>query len=164
MRRRLIVMRHAKSSWNSEVLTDHARPLKKRGCRDAPCVAARLAELGWVPQYVLSSDSQRTRETYELMSPAFAGEPPVEFLYSLYHCGVEGFCSEVSRLDDEILSVLAVGHNPGWEEVVDWLTGEAVGMTTANAALLEGTGDTWREAVAEACSWTLVDVVRPKEL
>ena len=66
--KRLIVMRHAKSDWGTNAPTDHARPLNKRGQRDAPRVAQRLVELDWLPQYIVSSDSTRTRETYELMN------------------------------------------------------------------------------------------------
>ena len=60
MQRRLMVMRHAKSSWKSQVPTDHERPLNERGRRDAARVGKRLAELGWVPDFVVSSDSRRT--------------------------------------------------------------------------------------------------------
>ena len=67
MAKRLLVTRHAKSSWKSGEDSDHARPLNKRGRRDAPRVAAHLVGLGWVPEQVLSSDSQRTRETLGLM-------------------------------------------------------------------------------------------------
>ncbi len=64
MTRRLIVMRHAKSSWKHAGLTDHQRPLNKRGRKDAPRVARALIERGWTPRRVLSSDAARTRETW----------------------------------------------------------------------------------------------------
>ena len=68
MHRRLIIMRHAKSSWTSGALSDHERPLNARGIRDAPRVGAALVKRGWLPQLVLSSDSERTRETFAGMS------------------------------------------------------------------------------------------------
>ena len=49
MVRRLIVMRHAKSSWKDPNLDDHERPLNKRGRRDAPMVADAIFERGWIP-------------------------------------------------------------------------------------------------------------------
>ncbi len=81
MTMRLIIMRHAKSDWNSGAASDHARPLNKRGRRDAPRVANRLGELGWQPDYVISSDSRRTRETLELMLPHLnhGSDPTVDF-------------------------------------------------------------------------------------
>lgn len=164
MNRRLIIMRHAKSSWTSGVSTDHRRPLNPRGQRDAPKVGARLVELGWTPQIVLSSDSLRTRETYQLMSEAFPQEVPCEFLNSLYHGGATEASAELSRLDDDVQSALLLGHNPGWEGVIERLTGVRVVMKTSSAALLEGTGETWREAVGSAPAWKLSELIRAREL
>ena len=77
MERRLIVMRHAKSSWKSDAETDHLRPLNKRGRDSAPLVAARLVELGWIPEAVYSSDSLRTRETWDgMMNALYHGLVP----------------------------------------------------------------------------------------
>jgi phosphohistidine phosphatase SixA len=164
MKRRLIVMRHAKSSWKSDAPTDHARPLNKRGRRDAPRVGERLVQLDWRPQLILSSDSQRTRETLQLMQDALGREIPVEFLPSLYAGGAHDLASALAGINDDITSVLALGHNPAWEEVVEWLCGESIRLTTANAALLEGIGLSWREALAGSGSWKLHAVLRPKEL
>ena len=59
---------------------------------------------------------------------------------------------------------MVLGHNPGWEEAVAWLSGDYVRMTTANAALLEHPSDDWLDGFQASGSWTLVDVLRPKEL
>ncbi len=169
MKRRLIVMRHAKSSWEDGVQTDHQRPLNRRGRRDAPAIARRLAEIGWVPHLVISSDSQRTRETFELISePLSEHNRPapldVVFTGSLYLSGLPDIRMQLSQVPDEVDSVLVLGHNPGWEAAVDWLCGASVMMTTANAALLEGAGDCWSDALASPRSWKLHSVLRPKEL
>jgi len=71
MSKRLIIMRHAKSSWTSGAATDHQRPLNKRGRRDAPRIGARLQHLGWLPDLVIASDSERTRETWQRMKVEF---------------------------------------------------------------------------------------------
>jgi phosphohistidine phosphatase SixA len=160
---RLIVMRHAKSSWKSGVSEDHQRPLNKRGRRDAPRVAQELAELGWSPQVVLSSDSQRTRETWDLMSPSLAPRT-VSFLPQLYLAGIEQVRAACVGLADDVGTVLVLGHNPGWEDAARWLSGEEVRMTTANAALLEHEGDSWSSALGEPGSWSLRRLLRPKEL
>lgn len=168
MQRQLIVLRHAKSDWNTDAPTDHARPLNRRGRKDAPRVAQRLCELGWTPEYVVSSDSQRTRETYQIMRKVFAEalgeEPVVQFLESLYHAGPQALASAMVDVPDEVSLVMAIGHNPGWQEVVYALTGQAVSMTTANAALLSIEEDNWPAAFGRAGSWELVEVIRPKEL
>ena len=162
--KQLIIMRHAKSAWDTDAPTDHARPLNKRGRRDAPRVAQRLVELDWIPQYIISSDSTRTRETYELMRSAFAAAPQVEFLPTLYHAAPSDLASALSLVPDTVVSALALGHNPGWEQAVHWLTSQAVTMTTANAALIECDVDSWSDVVRHAGSWKLRDVIRPKEI
>ena len=169
MQRRLIVMRHAKSDWGTDAPPDHDRPLNKRGRKDAPRIAQRLCEGGWIPEIVLSSDSQRTRETYGRMSDALSeslgSEPQVLFLGSLYHAGVAALESALSEVPDNTQTVMALGHNPGWEQVVGQFCGEWVRMTTANAALLTIEANHWADAAtARPGSWTLVDVLRPKEL
>ncbi len=117
MQRRLILMRHAKSSWKFPELDDHARPLNKRGRRSAPQVAAALAERGWVPELVVSSDSARTRETWAGMAPAL-GEPEVVFTERLYHEGLEALIEEAAGWPPEVACVLALGHNPCWEDAL----------------------------------------------
>ena len=164
MKRRLIVMRHAKSSWTSDAETDHGRPLKGRGRRDTPRVARRLVELGWVPEVVLSSDSRRTRETADLLAEEWPEETRFEFSKTLYRAGIEEVIDEAYAVPDDVGCLLVLGHNPGWEQVLAWLTGEDRQLTTANAALLEGTGQTWPEALADRDGWKLLEIVRPKEL
>jgi phosphohistidine phosphatase SixA len=164
MKYRLIVMRHAKSSWKDREKTDHERPLNKRGRRDTPRVADRLGKLGWIPQVVISSDSLRTRETAELLERQWPDGPRVEFTGSLYHGGIDELVEEVSAVPGDVQCVLVLGHNPGWEGAVLWLTGEDVRLTTANAALLERKADSWKEALSERGAWKLRDVLRPKDL
>ena len=164
MTRRLIVMRHAKSSWDSGAESDHARPLNKRGKRDAPLIAQRLADLKWIPNLVLSSDSARTRETYSLMCQALTDVDRVEYLPAFYNNVFGALQATLGEVPDAFSTVLALGHNPDWEEAVHWLTGESIVMTTANCALLESSDDAWPDTVEHREKWQLVDVLRPKEL
>lgn len=162
--RRLIVMRHAKSDWNSNADSDHARPLNGRGRRDAPRIAERLVEKGWVPQLVLSSDAQRTRETWQRMTSNFDSELAVQFLSGFYHAGLDAVRVQLMQLEASISTVMVIGHNPGWETMVDRLSGEDVRMTTANAALLTVEASDWSEAAVMDGCWQLHEILRPKEL
>ncbi len=161
--RRLIVMRHAKSSWKSEARTDHERPLNKRGRRDAPRVGAHLAEIGWLPDLVLSSDSMRTQLTYAGLTDGL-GSVPVEWLPAFYHGGTEALRTALAEVPDEIGSVLVLGHNPGWEEAVGWFTGGSIILKTACAALLENDNPSWPAAIAERGVWRVHTVIRPGEV
>ena len=162
--RRLIVMRHAKSSWASGAQSDHQRPLNDRGRRDAPRVATALVDVNWLPDLILSSDAQRTRETYDGMAVSFPCEIPVQFLFSFYLAGLEAVLNESPGVADEIETLMVLGHNPGWQEIVARLSGHDVAMKTANAALLEAQGTSWHEALRSFGAWDLVEVISPKDL
>jgi len=155
-------MRHAKSSWTSGAATDHQRPLNKRGRHAAPRVGARLHELNWIPDLVIASDSQRTRETWQCMQAEFPHPIEEYFSSAFYHGGLADITSACTMLDENISTLLVLGHNPGWEDAVAKLCGQWVRMTTANAALLESDFDDWAD-VREA-HWVLIDLLRPKEL
>jgi phosphohistidine phosphatase len=164
MLRRLIVLRHAKSDWDTDAQTDHERPLNKRGRRDAPRVAAHLAELGWTPERVFASDARRTRETWKRMKKALNGAVKAKFTASLYHTGISAVREVVASVPDKVTTVMVIGHNPGWESVIDALTGQEVRLTCCNAALLSVEADSWADAISMDTSWKLHEVVRPKEL
>ena len=162
MERRLILLRHAKSSWDSDARTDHERPLNGRGKHDAPRVGEVLAERGWVPEYVASSDAKRTTQTWKRMREAFDGDAEVVFSRDLYGGGLDEIQDAAHEWPDRLDTVMVIGHNPGWEHAASVLSGITLGMTTCNAVLLRGDGDSWAEALVQR--WELVDVIRPREL
>lgn len=171
MKRRLIVLRHAKSDWNSSAADDHSRPLNKRGRRDAGPVAEKLVELGWIPERVFSSDAQRTRQTWALMEDVFSeasdgsnGGPEVDFTRDLYLAGLNAVQEVLADVDDRVGTIAVIGHNPGWENAVSKLVGEDIAMTTCNAALLEVEAASWDEASQLESCWKLRELIRPREL
>lgn len=172
---RLLVVRHAKSAWDSDANTDHERPLNKRGRKDAPRVAAELLRRDWVPRWVVSSDSVRTTQTWELMRAAFEGAneqsadgsayaATVMFRRDLYHASLMEVRQALLDLNLPQQVVMVLGHNPGWEDMVSVLTGEYVTMTTCNAALLSVEADDWQQAMLLESCWHLHHLVRPREL
>jgi phosphohistidine phosphatase len=114
--RRLHLLRHAKSSWDEPGLDDHERPLTPRGQRAAARLAVWIGEHGPRPQLVLCSTAVRARQTLDLVADAL-GEPPVELEEALYHASAGELAARVRRLDDGLLDVLVVGHNPGLHDV-----------------------------------------------
>lgn len=162
MKRQLIVMRHAKSSWDSAASSDHERPLNSRGKRDAPRVARHLASVGWEPQLIVSSDSQRTRETASLLLAEWADGVEVKFSSSLYLGGPSELGHELQHVSDEVEVLLVLGHNPGWESVVHRLSSESVAIKTATAVLLTAECESWADAFQ--AGWTLESIVNPRDL
>ncbi len=123
-----------------------------------------LADRGWQPDLVLSSDSERTRQTFEGMREPLGGTPRVIFTRTLYHAGVEQVREELVGVSERHRCVLLLGHNIGWERVLTWLTGKEERMTTANAALMKCEITSWEQAVQSPLMWSLEEVLRPKTL
>ncbi len=162
MQRHLVLMRHAKSSWAERGLSDHDRPLNKRGRRDAPRMGQELAALGWIPDLVASSDSCRTRETWAgMQSELGAGAARVLWSSNLYLAGLRDLRHHAGVWANDAATVLALGHNPGWSDAASILAGQRLEMTTANCALLRGAGTTWQDALSR--QWELVALLRPRE-
>ena len=162
--KRLIVMRHAKSDWEAGASSDHERPLNERGKREAPSVGARLAELNAKPDLALVSDATRTRETWDRIKASFP-RATMELEPSFYLAGLDAVRERVARVDDDVQTVLILGHNPGWEELASALADKRVELKTAYAAFLEA-----RDEDTEAWSNVLVPggfklrkVVKPTE-
>ncbi|KAF7801297.1 phosphohistidine phosphatase [Senna tora] len=152
--RRLILLRHAKSSWENRSLRDHDRPLSKSGQVDAEKVSHKLQQLGWLPELILSSDAARTKETLKIMQEQVPEllEAEVHFVSSFYSiAAMDGQTAEhlqkvICRYSrDEILTIMCMGHNKGWEEAASMFSGASVELKTCNAALLEATGKSWDE-------------------
>ena len=109
----LLLVRHAKSSWDDPALGDRARPLNDRGRRDAPKMGTRLARRGVRPDLILSSPATRALATAE----AIAGELGYErgrivTDERLYAAEPDRLLAVIRRLDDDARCVLLVGHNP----------------------------------------------------
>ncbi|CAK9167057.1 unnamed protein product [Ilex paraguariensis] len=113
--RRLILLRHAKSSWEDRSLRDHDRPLSKAGQADAIKVSHKLQQLGWIPELILCSDAARTRETLKIMQEQVRGflEAEVHFISSFYSvAAMDGQTAEhlqqvISKYSkEEILTVM----------------------------------------------------------
>lgn len=133
----LLLMRHAKSSWDCGDLSDHDRPLNHRGRNAAPKMAEVLVENDLIPRCVLVSSSRRTQETVELMLPLL-GSVDVRILPDLYHAGpmkIWGFVEEHSRKESGTLMLVA--HNPGLETVVSNIVGGIVPFPTGAIAHIE---------------------------
>ena len=153
---KLVLLRHAKSSWK-HALPDHERPLSGRGKRDAPVVGERIAEAGFAPDLVISSDSRRTRQTWARMRELL-GDPPATWRNDFYLGSPTTVLRALAELSGPE-TVLVLGHNPGWEDLLAGF-GYPARFTTCNAALLESASEDWASAVRGP--WSLVELIRPR--
>ena len=159
----LLVLRHAKSSWNDPQLDDHERPLNERGRRDGPRMGKLVREYGLIPDIVISSDALRARLTAEAVAAGarYVGEIVLD--PHLYVASPADILSLLRTVRENAETVMIIGHNPGLEELVEQLTGERHDLPTAALAHIVLEIDQWRD-LKLATRGTLLGHWRPKEL
>jgi phosphohistidine phosphatase len=109
-KRRLMLLRHAKSDWPD--VPDQDRPLAKRGRHDAPAVGRWLRDHGYLPDVVVCSVARRTRQTWELMAPELGGSPSVIFEPRAYDASALTLLYLAQELPAPCRAALLIGHNP----------------------------------------------------
>ncbi|HLE52187.1 MAG TPA: histidine phosphatase family protein [Anaerolineales bacterium] len=149
MLKSLLILRHAKSSWDEPGLADIDRPLNKRGKRDAPHIGFLLREEGIVPDLILCSPALRARKTAEAVAENCGFEGEIEIQDSFYPGHPADYLEVVGHLPDQYLCVMVVGHNPGLEELLTTLTDESVALPTAALAQISLPIHTWRDLTDE---------------
>lgn len=157
-KKHLYLIRHAKSSWADGSLSDHDRPLNKRGSRDAPGMAQRLSETTAPPSHFVVSTSQRTRETFASIQAAFEGKDVYsEFKEELYLAGMRQILDLIAELPDEVDSAALIGHNPGMSYTASHISGEPVNMVTSHVVGVEIHVEDWAQISADTGSIVYFD-------
>lgn len=111
MTRRLILLRHAKSSWANQGAPDHDRVLNGRGRKSCKAVGRWLKARGHVPDQVLSSSSARTLETWDRTAAELGDAPPATGVPALYLAEPEAMFETLKGARGQVVAML--GHNPG---------------------------------------------------
>lgn len=132
--RQLLLLRHAKSSWDDPSVADHDRPLAPRGIADATAMGAEMRALGLGPDIVLVSTARRTQETLELIGP-FNEAPLIDSLESLYLASDRSLLDHLHAVPETARSVLIIGHNPGLHNLALALIGPAAMAQRAGDAM-----------------------------
>jgi phosphohistidine phosphatase len=166
----LYVLRHAKSSWAEEGLPDHDRPLARRGEEALARLRRYVAGRGLSPALVLCSSARRTVLTCNGILPALPAGATVEIEEDLYGASGPQLLARLRRLDDDVPSVLMIGHNPGVHSLASMVTGAgdpelrgqlATAFPTGALATL-AFGGSWADLAPGAA--TLEAFVIPREL
>ncbi|MBF0155795.1 MAG: histidine phosphatase family protein [Magnetococcales bacterium] len=122
MARDLLLLRHAKSDWDTGTGTDFGRPLAPRGLRDAPRMGDWIRENGLVPDRLVSSPALRARQTTELVAKAAGFGQEILWAPGIYAADVGDLLQILASLPGQGLRTLLVGHNPGLEHLLAFLT------------------------------------------
>lgn len=129
--RTLTLMRHAKSSWDDVSLSDHERPLNKRGEMAAITMAKRLKASGYEPSLVIVSSARRTQQTAEVLQEVHGGALNMMTEPALYEAGPEVYKRVIRRVEEGVNHLMMIGHNPTMEWLASELSGRNVTMPTA---------------------------------
>lgn len=119
----LLVVRHAKSSWDVSTITDFERPLNDRGKKDAPVMAKRLIDRKITIDAFVSSPAKRAKKTAELFCETYGNTgDTILYISMLYNAVAEDFYEVVEHLNDSFNTVAVFSHNPGITDFVNTLT------------------------------------------
>ncbi len=153
--RKIILIRHAKSAWDKPDLRDHDRPLAKRGLRDAPEMARRLLVKNILPDLIISSTATRARQTAEITAKTLQISPSlIQLESSIYHAGPETILKQIRTVPKEVQTLFVVGHNPGFNDLIDYLGGNIDNLPTAGQFGFKLKLEDWSEISSKpAESW-----------
>lgn len=125
--KKIVLVRHAKSSWDHPGLADHDRPLNKRGERDAPFMGRMMAGKGWTPDALVSSSAVRARTTARHFAEALGwGAERIVIRPDIYEASVSHMLELISGLDDAWSEVALFGHNPTFTQLANLFAEEYI--------------------------------------
>jgi phosphohistidine phosphatase len=129
MPRHLLLLRHAKSAWDTGAVEDFERPLARRGKKDARRMGQWMHREGLKPDYVLSSPAVRARKTaYRVCRELDIHNGDIHFDRRIYEAGLTTLRSVLADCPQGRHTIMLVGHNPGLAELLAWLWGEKAAL------------------------------------
>ena len=165
----ILLLRHAKSDWAHSGLSDHDRPLNRRGAQAALAMADHIALQGPFPDFILCSTAARTRQTLAPLLQRLAPPPPVSFEKGLYLASEDALLSRLKVLEANVTTPLLIGHNDGIWLLANALVGSGardalarleIKYPTAGLAVLRAPVVHWRDLGVNQCE--LVSFTTPR--
>lgn len=143
----LLLIRHAKSSWDAPGLSDFDRSLNERGKKDAPEMARRLKEKDLSIDLFVSSPAKRARKTAKYFAEVFdVKKDEIQLVEALYMATPEAFRQTVAELKNKHKVVALISHNPGITEFANGLTDHRIDdMPTCSIFALQADTDHWKD-------------------
>lgn len=170
--KRLTLLRHAKSDWDDPVARDFDRPLNRRGERAAALMGQYARDRGMRFDLLIASPAVRVTETIDIFLEHYGRTPETVWDRRIYLASAGNLIDVIADMADSANSVLMVGHNPGFEDLILSLVPDdgssplrddiEMKFPTASLAILEMDIDRWAEA--DGCKARLVAFTRPRDL
>ena len=143
----LLLIRHAKSSWEHPGLSDFDRPLNERGKKDAPEMASRLKEKGIELDHLVSSPAKRAKKTAKYFAEEFGfDKEDIKIVGELYGATSAEFLFAITNINDKYETVALFSHNPGITDFASSLTSVRVdNMPTCAIFAVQAETDSWKD-------------------
>jgi phosphohistidine phosphatase len=147
MLHKLYLLRHAKSDWSVPGQKDIDRVLSTRGLNDTPRIGRKLYDMELMPDLIICSSSQRTRQTAELICEQLKfDQETIVFNQDIYEASMRTLFNTISAIDSQYKSVMMIGHNPGFTYLAEYLTNEIIdNMPTCSVVCIEFDINSWEE-------------------
>jgi phosphohistidine phosphatase len=162
----IYLVRHAKSSWEEEGLSDFDRPLNSRGVRDAPRMGKRLKEKHILPDLILSSPANRAVSTCRaIASILLYNEDKIKTTKELYHADEDDILAVIATVDDSCNSLMLFGHNPGLTDFANSLSENnnlIRNIPTCGVVCFTFAVDTWKKIVPGTGKFVFFDFPKSK--
>lgn len=161
--KKIILIRHAKSAWDNPWLPDHDRPLSDRGLRDAPIMAKRLKKRKIQPDLILSSTAIRAVETAKIIAKELEF-PEEEIVYekNLYHAPPNKILKYIHLQKDSKDTLVVIGHNPGFNELIEYLGGNLDNLPTSGQFGFLVKCDQWSDFGPKTAEFWFLDFPKKK--
>jgi len=160
--KKLILIRHAKSSWKDISLTDFNRPLNQRGKSDGPLMASYLSNRYDNFDFLHSSSSIRTFETSKYFTKQIQFGR-IQYDDYLYHCSSSSLVEMIKNYSNDYQSAVIIAHNPGLTNLINNITNISLdNLPTTGIAEIEFNCNSWGNISNENSN--LVDLKFPKQL
>ena len=162
MNKKLIIVRHSKSSWKDLSLDDFNRPLNKRGKEDGPIISNYLSKRVNIIDSLHSSSSVRTFETSKFFIQRIKFGK-IKYDDNLYHSSSRSILTLIKNYSNEYSSVMVIAHNPGLTNLINQITNISLdNLPTTGLAEIDFNCDRWKDISAENSN--LIDLKFPKQL
>ncbi len=159
----LLLLRHAKSSWDHPDLDDRERPLNKRGKRQAPEIGKLVYTENLTPDLILTSPARRARKTAQEVAKKCGYDGEIDQVADFYPGGPADYLQILSKLPEGVRRVMVIAHNPGLEEFLQMLVGQISPLSTAALAQVELPLEAWQD-FNSSTRGKLVRILRPVEV
>ncbi len=159
----LLLLRHAKTSWDDATVSDDLRPLSESGKQNVYRMGKFLKNTKLIPNLIISSCAKRAKDTSTLLAESSGYNKNIDVSESLYETTAQEYIHVISEISNKINMVLLVGHNPILENLIELITNELIIMETCSLVQIVLPISTWIEIKTNP-KCQLIKRIRIKEL